>query len=62
MVLEEKFWKEILEWYPHEIKERESLANLVKKYRVEVGNTTKVLDVDYDNKYEWTLYVKPADG
>ena len=34
----------------------------IKKYKLELGNTTKFLKTHHDNKYEWTLFVRPASG
>lgn len=38
------------------------IANLKKDklYRIEIGNITQVLNTEENNKYRWTLFVKPA--
>lgn len=31
-------------------------------YRIEIGNSTEFLQTNENNKYCWTLFVKPAPG
>ena len=48
--------------YPHEIKKKQENLKKIIFYRLEVGNTTQVVETADDNKYQWTLFVREADG
>ena len=62
IVPHQKLEEEIVSAYPDELKEKLKSMREIKKYRLEIGNTTAFLSGPVNNKYQWTFFVRPAEG
>jgi hypothetical protein len=48
--------------YPRALQEKEKITRERVMVRLLIGNSTEELQTNEDNKYRWTVYVRPVPG
>ena len=50
------------ELYPEALKKKSESVQERVMARMVIGNTTKFLQTNQQNRYEWNFYIKPVEG